>query len=963
MSMHPDQNEIVTRGIVRRDTLLAMLSAAMQYGELRFARQAALTWLTAFPGDIEVSLYQARAILSDNRSGQAAVGRVVPALDLICRKDPFSLEAYHLLAEACRQLDLPRIAFALTSSYVLDGRIPVKGRLEPWGLPLRHAWLALQDGQNPAAEKHVQEALSVDSDLLMGAAIQLLASRPMQDPLNILKLAESYHARWPDCLPVAMALAESHLKLGNEIEAVRLLHQCVAGDAAGQVAARLWGAGHAYRSLWPEEMVVPFDLPIPAAVAAWFGWNRLAANAAPGREEPSPAAVLPVEEEAPRPVVEPAVPPAAEDPAPTVIFAMPGSELVVEPAEEAPASAPVPEPQNSTPPAGAVQAAAAPVGPTPEPPAVQSPQPSTPVKTPGPARKPAASGSAPRKNGRAGSGKAAASAAAAAAATARGAAKEFEKLARSLKQPDLAGSDGRHPVCVVLTSREGLAAQYGPQTTAFLMAELLKLVGVLRRRPGWSALLYYPDDAACTAEFNLTPVNPRDPWKIKNALSDLDKALSKRGEMIGALIIVGGDSVVPFHRLPNPTDDGDAEIFSDSPYATLDANYFVPEWPVGRLPGENGTDAGLLIDQIRHMQRNHTRSRAASFIWNINFLATLRNWVERLMPGSVPPNFGYTAAVWRRSSLAVFRPIGLPHTVVASPPTHSGVIKPEKVSGSTLGYYNLHGLIDSPAWYGQRDPFEKSDVNDYPVALLPTDLHKNGHAPRVIFSEACYGGHVNDKFEDESLALKFLSVGARAIIASTAVAYGSLNTPLTAADLLGNLFWKRLRAGSPAGEALMQAKMDLVREMDRRQGYLDGEDQKTLISFVLYGDPFATYDSYRLHSKTPYRVKTHPHVRTISDRAGDNEDSPEMSGDVIRRVKQIVAEYLPGADLSNVHLLRQPLPPDAPPAPPNAKNGAGKGRMIVTVSKQVRVAQHVHNHYVRVTLDEGGKPIKMSISR
>ena len=89
--------------------------------------------------------------------------------------------------------------------------------------------------------------------------------------------------------------------------------------------------------------------------------------------------------------------------------------------------------------------------------------------------------------------------------------------------------------------------------------------------------------------------------------------------------------------------------------------------------------------------------------------------------------------------------------------------------------------------------------------------------------------------EKDSLALKFLSLGTLGVVASTCISYGSITTPLIAADLLGQLFWREIKFGRTAGEALMQAKVDLVREMNRRQGYLDGEDQKTLISFILYG--------------------------------------------------------------------------------------------------------------------------------
>jgi hypothetical protein len=59
-------------------------------------------------------------------------------------------------------------------------------------------------------------------------------------------------------------------------------------------------------------------------------------------------------------------------------------------------------------------------------------------------------------------------------------------------------------------------------------------------------------------------VDEIDPWKLKLALADLDQALSKKGAMIGALLIVGGPDVVPFHKLPNPTDDMDREVYSDN---------------------------------------------------------------------------------------------------------------------------------------------------------------------------------------------------------------------------------------------------------------------------------------------------------------------------------------------------------------------------------------------------------------
>jgi hypothetical protein len=71
------------------------------------------------------------------------------------------------------------------------------------------------------------------------------------------------------------------------------------------------------------------------------------------------------------------------------------------------------------------------------------------------------------------------------------------------------------------------------------------------------------------------------------------------------------------------------------------------------------------------------------------------------------------------------------------------------------------------------------------------------------------------------------------------MSYGSIMGSLSAADLLGLAFWRYSQQGFPAGEALRQAKIEMIRQMDQEQGYLDGQDQKTLLSFNLFGDPLA----------------------------------------------------------------------------------------------------------------------------
>lgn len=553
----------------------------------------------------------------------------------------------------------------------------------------------------------------------------------------------------------------------------------------------------------------------------------------------------------------------------------------------------------------------------------------------------------------------------------RAAEESFEKLAKKMKKPALGKVDGRFPLYVLFSTRTGLEQQYGPQTASALEQEMKKLAAAVARRPGWGSLVYFPDDALMTGRLGLKAVDGIDPWKLKLALVDLDQALGRKGQRIGAVVIVGGDEVVPFHKLPNPTDDSDAEVNSDNPYATLDSNYFVPEWPVGRLPGEVGPDAGLLIEQLRKAARFHSAQTYQPVRW----WRLPWSWLQQIQPKKAKSKprqpFGLTAAAWQRSSQEVFRLNGLKRTLIACPPEGTETVDPEDVSSALIGYFNLHGLEDGAEWFGQRDPMDAGTAgNDYPVALSPHNLIKNGSAPKVVFSEACYGGLVSGKREAEAISLRFLSIGSQAVVGSTCVAYGSVAAPLIGADLLGGLFWKHLQDGLTVGEALMQAKIDLVREMSRRQSFLDGEDQKTLISFILYGDPLVSLLGYQKGSRSLPRFRSHAKVATVCDKPDGDLVEMDLSSETMQVVKRVVEPYLPGFSAEDISVTRQHLThagrrmEKAETASVDKINpGTGTERMVVTVTKQVQIGVNRHHRFARLTFNARGKVVKMALSR
>ena len=71
-----------------RPLFLTILRAALASNEYDFARQSALEWLSAFPGDLQVSQSYARALIGENSVEEARI-----VLKGLCHSDPEDLEA------------------------------------------------------------------------------------------------------------------------------------------------------------------------------------------------------------------------------------------------------------------------------------------------------------------------------------------------------------------------------------------------------------------------------------------------------------------------------------------------------------------------------------------------------------------------------------------------------------------------------------------------------------------------------------------------------------------------------------------------------------------------------------------------------------------------------------------------------------------------------------------------------
>jgi hypothetical protein len=360
---------------------------------------------------------------------------------------------------------------------------------------------------------------------------------------------------------------------------------------------------------------------------------------------------------------------------------------------------------------------------------------------------------------------------------------------------------------LIISSRRRLREIYGAGGARRVEAALRRLLAGRAARGVVSRLAWIEEGLA---DLNMAGAAV-EPEAISQQLAELSAALDRGGARLESVLIIGGPDVVPFYQAPNPTPyDGDLSIPGDCFYGACNPFALMPEWAVGRLPGTVGGDPALLLRLI---------ADAAIYRWT--------------MPDSPPKAFGYSTEAWRRASAEVYAEIPASGALLVSPPTLATTFDRGLLDQARRVYCNLHGVRDGPLWYGQP-----SDRRTLLAALRPADLAGLDLRGAVVMSEACYGAAIAGRDEHTSLALAFLARGAIGFLGATAISYGPASPPGGEADLIALHFWRALRTpGATLGAAFLAARSGMLRDTLAYQATLDEDDQKTLLEFVLYGDP------------------------------------------------------------------------------------------------------------------------------
>lgn len=276
------------------------------------------------------------------------------------------------------------------------------------------------------------------------------------------------------------------------------------------------------------------------------------------------------------------------------------------------------------------------------------------------------------------------------------------------------------------------------------------------------------------------------------------------------LILLGNHDMIPFETIPSPVNDGDSIVYTDNYWNCYDRNKLLPEFPLSRIPIPYEYDENRMIAMIDRLMSYRTI-----------------NHKEKL---------GITASIWDRAAKHVFECVKGTGEMLLSPPfsvKNNGILQFSQFNGSV--YCNVHGSDRESAWYGQAKKNE-NQYERFPMALMPESLRK-GFKNAFLVSEACYGGLINDKAIEQSIALSAVCEGLIFTLLSTSTAYGTYFPPVSEADLLVEKFYQYLYKGLTAGKSLIRAKREFAAINIEKNGFLDNDDRKTLLEFLVYGNP------------------------------------------------------------------------------------------------------------------------------
>ena len=292
------------------------------------------------------------------------------------------------------------------------------------------------------------------------------------------------------------------------------------------------------------------------------------------------------------------------------------------------------------------------------------------------------------------------------------------------------------------------------------------------------------------------------------------------------LVLFGGHDVVPHFVVDNPsydpTGDDDQKVPTDNPYASslpfrasTRSSYLIPDRVVGRIPDMIGDGDPA---------------------WLVDYLATATGWTSRAV-STYQEAYAICCDPWQRAGEACMTHIGEPPSrLLVSPPQGDGSASAIGRLGSRLHLIKCHGSPLDPQFYGQHG-------SNYPIALCSKTLKPRLKPNTLVAAMCCYGAQVYSPADPAGavpgewpLASTYLRKGGLGFVGSTMIAWVG-DEEMMCADWVAAGYLKCALGGASVGRAFLEAKQDYVRWINQQGHAPDIADEKTLIEYVLLGDP------------------------------------------------------------------------------------------------------------------------------
>jgi hypothetical protein len=373
---------------------------------------------------------------------------------------------------------------------------------------------------------------------------------------------------------------------------------------------------------------------------------------------------------------------------------------------------------------------------------------------------------------------------------------------------------------LIVTHRGNLLAKYGEAGVADIEDAVAKLVEADTNR-GIRSQFVHLDDADEVKHYQSKKV-PRLPTaaSCKRVIDKICSVLTP-----DYVVLLGADDVIPHFLVPNPTrsEDGDTdvEVPTDNPYAASPAfnaksraSYLVTDRVVGRIPDVPGAkDPAMLLAYLRN-------SAAARPLDLAEFAADLLVCCD----------------AWQQAGrLCVAEIARQVADLNLAPPADTDPAFPNRY-GARLQMIKCHGAPLDPHFYGQKG-------ESFPAVLDSTSLTGKTSVGTVVGAMCCYGAAVYDPSHPAAiepgvpaLANIYLGQGTLGFAGSTTIAWVGVSE-MACADLIVCRFLNNVMTGMSLGAAFLDSKQRFLADIGKNGQMPDAAEEKTLLQFVLLGDP------------------------------------------------------------------------------------------------------------------------------